>query len=158
RHETPGEGDTVDEVHALTGRGEAEGIAKYTLGRMPPPVWCELRGGEESLEGGPGHDSHPEERRLPILRSHHHAQAEGAGPGSGGCRCAGALMWRRWWEKVRRSAACGSTDRGPVPAWGSWPWISQISVPGTNWSAVSCSRNDTISGALRRKASVRSSS
>jgi hypothetical protein len=79
-HETPGEGDTVDEVHALTGRGEVEGIAKYTLGRMPPPVWFELRGGEESLEVGPGHDSHPEERRLPILRSHDLAQAVGEGP------------------------------------------------------------------------------
>src|SRR5699024_2377799 len=85
-HETPGEGDTVDEVHALTGRGEVEGIAKYTLGRMPPPVWFELRGGEESLEVGPGHDSHPEERRLPILRSHDLAQAVGEGPPIDGFR------------------------------------------------------------------------
>src|SRR5699024_8208425 len=84
--ETLGEGDTVEEVHVMTGRGEVEGIAKYTLGRMPPPVWFELRGGEESLEVGLGHDSHPEERRIPILRSHDLAQAVGEGPPIDGFR------------------------------------------------------------------------
>src|SRR5699024_12750959 len=52
-HETPGEGDTVDEVHALTGRGEVEGIAKYTLGRMPPPVWLNFAAARNPWRSGP---------------------------------------------------------------------------------------------------------